>query len=97
MSRVIADTPNAGICRFDDDFKRQAGRLPISVHVAQDTTHRRRAIDRRRATPARWSANADAISSSNRFGWIKQLVGYSKLRHCGGALVTKRIATRRFP
>ena len=62
--------------------------LAVTPHVAQNTTHRRSAIDRRTTRHAGY-----AVSQRKRklveqaFGWMKTVGGLRKLRHRGGALV----------
>jgi transposase len=63
--------------------------MGVTPHVAQNTAHRRSAIDHRTTRHAGY-----AVSQRKRklveqiFGWWKSVGGLRKLRHRGGALVT---------
>ena len=70
------------------DFVAELRTLQVTPHIAQHTTHRRSAIDRRTTRHAGY-----AISQQKRklveqgFGWMKTIGGLRKLRHRGGRLV----------
>ena len=69
---------------FVDELRQMA----VTPHVAQNTTHRRSAIDRRTTRHPGY-----AVSQRKRklveqaFGWMKTVGGLRKLRHRGGRLV----------
>jgi transposase len=69
-------------------FVAELQQMAVTPHVAQNTTARRSAIDRRTTRHAGY-----AISQRKRklveqaFGWMKTIGGMRKLRHRGGALV----------
>jgi len=71
------------------DFIAELRQMAVTPHVAQNTTHRRSAIDHRATRHAGY-----AVSQRKRklveqiFGWVKTIGGLRKLRHRGGALVT---------
>jgi transposase len=70
-------------------FVAELRHLAVTPHVAQNTTQRRSAIDRRTTRHPGY-----AISQRKRklveqaFGWMKTIGGLRKLRHRGGPLVT---------
>ena len=71
------------------EFVTALRQMAVTPHVAQNTTHRRSAIDGRTTRHAGYP-----ISQRKRklveqaFGWIKTIGGLRKLRHRGGPLVT---------
>jgi transposase len=71
------------------DFVAELRAMHVTPHIAQHTTGRRSAIDRRTTRHPGY-----AISQQKRklveqgFGWMKTIGGLRKLRHRGGALVT---------
>jgi transposase len=71
------------------DFVAELRTMHVTPHIAQHTTHRRSAIDRRTTRHAGY-----AISQQKRklveqgFGWMKTIGGLRKLRHRGGRLVS---------
>jgi transposase len=71
------------------DFVAELRGMHVTPHVAQHTTGRRSAIDRRTTRHPGY-----AISQQKRklveqgFGWMKTIGGLRKLRHRGGPLVT---------
>jgi transposase len=70
-------------------FVAELRRMAVTPHVAQNTTQRRSALDRRTTRHSGY-----AISQRKRklveqvFGWMKTVGGLRKLRHRGGLLVT---------
>ena len=69
-------------------FIAELQRMAVTPHVAQNTTHRRSAIDRRTTRHPGY-----AVSQRHRkrveqaFGWMKTIGGLRKLRHRGGPWV----------
>jgi transposase len=69
-------------------FVAELRRMHVTPHVAQNTTHRRSAIDRRTTRhPGLTVSQRKRKLVEQAFGWIKTIGGLRKLRHRGGRLV----------
>jgi transposase len=71
------------------DFVAELRTLHVTPHIAQHTTHRRSAIDRRTTRHAGYATSQQKRKLVEQgFGWMKTVGGLRKLRHRGGRLVT---------
>jgi Transposase domain (DUF772)/Transposase DDE domain len=70
------------------DFVAALRTLHVTPHIAQHTTHRRSAIDRRTTRHAGYATSQQKRKLVEQgFGWMKTIGGLRKLRHRGGRLV----------
>jgi transposase len=70
------------------DFVSELRRMTVTPHIAQHTTRRRSAVDRRTTRhPGYEISQRKRKLVEQGFGWMKTIAGLRKLRHRGGALV----------
>jgi transposase len=70
------------------DFVAELRTMHVTPHIAQHTTHRRSAIDRRTTRHAGYATSQQKRKLVEQgFGWMKTIGGLRKLRHRGGRLV----------
>ena len=71
------------------DFVAELRTMHVTPHIAQHTTHRRSAIDRRTTRHAGYATSQEKRKLVEQgFGWMKTIGGLRKLRHRGGRLVS---------
>ena len=71
------------------DFVAELRQMAVTPHIAQHTTKRRSAIDRRTTRHGGYDVSQRKRKLVEQgFGWMKTVGGLRKLRHRGGALVT---------
>jgi transposase len=71
------------------DFVAELRTMQVTPHIAQHTTHRRSAIDRRTTRHAGYATSQQKRKLVEQgFGWMKTIGGLRKLRHRGGRLVS---------
>jgi transposase len=70
------------------DFVAELRTMHVTPHIAQHTTHRRSAIDRRTTRHVGYATSQQKRKLVEQgFGWMKTIGGLRKLRHRGGRLV----------